>query len=71
MPATDPAIVAMMVILSLDNPPPPPPPPLDVGPLRVAVVVGAGWSAERVLPGVAVYVDGMYQLPASSGTRTC
>ena len=67
MPATDPAIVAMMVILSLDKPPP----PLDVGPLRVAVVVGAGWSAERVLPGVAVYVDGMYQLPASCGTRTC
>ena len=66
MPATDPAIVAMMVMLSLDNPP-----PLDVGPLRVGVVVGAGWSAERVLPGVAVYVDGIYQLPASCGTRTC
>lgn len=70
MPATDPAIVAMMVILSLDNPPPPPP-PLDVGPLRVAVVVGAGWSAERVLPGVAVYVEDTCQLPASCGTSTC
>ena len=69
MPATDPAIVAMMVILSLDNPPPPP--LLDVGPLRVGVVVGAGWSAERVLPGVAVYMEGMYQLPTSCGTRTC
>ena len=69
MPATDPAIVAMMVILSLDNPPPPP--PLDVGPLRVGVVVGAGWSAERVLPGVAVYVEDTCQLPASCGTSTC
>lgn len=49
IPAIDPATVAMMVILSPDNPP-----PLEVGPPRVVVDVGVGWSAFRVLPGVAV-----------------